>query len=180
MDKSFDQLEEEVEASGKTAIKRNAISAPVRKLLELDLLKGSVLDYGCGRGDDVRYLGIKEDINVHGYDVNHYPYREYMYFYYDVVLCTYVINTLESIENRLDVLCSVLDLCDDDGGAAYITVRRDCKTGKTSRGTWQCGEIDVIAEAERIIKEYSFYCKWMVESLYKCSRFEIYKFYQDS
>ena len=44
--------------SHKTAIKRNKLSAPMRYLSENNLLKGDLLDYGCGRGDDADLLSM--------------------------------------------------------------------------------------------------------------------------
>lgn len=39
-----------------TAIKRTGISVPTRYLLKHDLLKGRILDYGCGFGFDTDEL----------------------------------------------------------------------------------------------------------------------------
>lgn len=50
-----------------TAIVRNKISTPAKRLLELGKIKGSVLDFGCGRGDDIKFLsGL--GFNIRGYD----------------------------------------------------------------------------------------------------------------
>ena len=51
-----------------TAIKRTAISAPTRFLLEHQLLKGRVLDLGCGYGFDT------DELKRQGYDVTGYDY----------------------------------------------------------------------------------------------------------
>jgi len=81
-----------VEASGKTAIYRPKPSRPARKVLDSYLtLLPSVLDWGCGRGKDVlayRAAGL----SAIGYDLNHQkilPYKKY-----DLITCTYVLNTL--------------------------------------------------------------------------------------
>ena len=45
-------------ARHRTAIRRGDLSKPVRTAVEDQLIseKTTVLDYGCGQGDDVRYL----------------------------------------------------------------------------------------------------------------------------
>lgn len=119
--------------SHKTAIARSGPSSPL-KLIEPMLSKNSIiLDYGCGRGDDVKHLR-KEGYSIDGYD----PHWKDVDLssknnFYDIVLCTYVLNVLP--EGHEDDL--LLDIKDKlkDSGVAYITVRRDSfKEGYTSRG----------------------------------------------
>ncbi|MHA2069409.1 MAG: methyltransferase domain-containing protein, partial [Candidatus Thorarchaeota archaeon] len=50
-----------------TAVRRNKPSAPLKFLLKHGLIKGRILDYGCGRGDDCKHLYTTHDYVV-GYD----------------------------------------------------------------------------------------------------------------
>ena len=92
-----------------------------------------ILDYGCGKGADVKYLKGKGH-SVDGYD----PYYNDIDLsskdsYYDVVICSYVLNVLDKSKERalVDDIMSKLK----SGGRAYISVRRDSfKEGFTSRG----------------------------------------------
>jgi hypothetical protein len=117
--------------SYKTAISRSNPSAPLRYLEKMGLIKGRVLDYGCGRGADGRYLTSKS-ISTDSYDPHWSPIslegRQY-----DVILCTYVLNVLEKKDERSIIKKIRQRLAPN--GKAYISVRRDIKTdGPTSRG----------------------------------------------
>ena len=46
-----------------TAIKRTSLSAPTRYLLQHSLLKGRILDFGCGYGFDT------DELKRQGYDI---------------------------------------------------------------------------------------------------------------
>jgi 2-polyprenyl-3-methyl-5-hydroxy-6-metoxy-1,4-benzoquinol methylase len=50
-----------------TAIDRTKLSSPVQFLLDRDLLKGRILDFGCGLGNDVKVLH-KKGFDLTGYD----------------------------------------------------------------------------------------------------------------
>lgn len=125
--------------SGRTAMARRKASAPLRWLLEKfpECIAGRVLDLGCGKGADVEHL---EDLGVpvQGWDPNHRPDSEALEAGpYGTVLCTFVANVLDRRERR-DLLDQILGLL-DDGGEAYVTVRRDVPKEGTwsSLGTWQ-------------------------------------------
>jgi len=61
----------------KTAIDRNQLSQPMQTLARHGYLDGnwSVLDYGCGKGDDVRELEAR-GLDVLGWDPNFFPDAE--------------------------------------------------------------------------------------------------------
>lgn len=103
-----------------TAIRRNRPSAPLNYLLGSSTLSGRILDYGCGRGDDVEYLS-SQGYPVDGYDPYHRPAE--LTGTYDTILCFYVLNVLPE-DDRRKVLLSINDLL-TPGGVAYIAVRRD-------------------------------------------------------
>lgn len=116
--------------SKKTAIHRKAPSVPMRWLSSQGMLRGTMLDYGCGHGIDADTFGMDK------YDLNWFPTkpdREY-----DTITCNYVLNVIQSPIDRLAVLVSILARL-KKSGTAYITVRADKKKlkGVTSTGTWQ-------------------------------------------
>ncbi len=120
-------------SSAKTAISRKTLSAPMRVLSRRKLLCGATLDYGCGRGFDADYLDIQ------GYDP-HWRNDESILFpmYYNTITCNYVLNVIESQDEREKVLDHIFWLLAPKG-IAYITVRRDGHElkGKTKSGSWQ-------------------------------------------
>ena len=111
--------------TARTAIARKGPSAPVKALWKKGLIQGPVLDFGSGRGEDVRWLRGK-GVKVDAYDPHHgpakLPDRKYA-----TVLATYVHCVLpraqqakatKEIRSRLR-----------DGGRGLITVRTDtCPT----------------------------------------------------
>jgi 2-polyprenyl-3-methyl-5-hydroxy-6-metoxy-1,4-benzoquinol methylase len=117
-------------------------------LYDNGLLKGSVLDYGCGRGQDVDRLALK-GIDIEGFD----PYwRKWdgdavaispVLHSFDTVTCNYVLNVIENQYERQQVVLDIVLLL-KDGGKGYISVRNDKKNlkGYTSKGTWQ-GYVEV-------------------------------------
>ncbi len=119
--------------SWKTAIRRKAISRPMSYLHSMGLLKGRVLDFGCGHGQDVERLA-NLGVNIHGYDPHLQPDLPRGKF--DVITCNYVLNVLPAHE-RLTVLAHISTLL-RKGGVAYISVRRDIKADYvTAAGTQQ-------------------------------------------
>lgn len=87
----------------KTAIGRTDLSRPFRLALAAGLIRGadSVLDYGCGRGDDVRSLQAL-GFDCVGWDPVHAPEGEKRES--DVVNLGYVLNVIEDPEERTKTL----------------------------------------------------------------------------
>lgn len=147
-----------------TAMHRKTMSAPLRWLLENTRFPGPVLDYGCGHGQDVRELQARDYV-AHGWDPVHFPNgtdfadkRDA----YAIVLCTYVLNTIESPDDRDAVLADIVGAL-APGGTAFVTVRRDVQTdGSTSRG-WQ-GNV-LLATTDTAL----------VRSLHRVADYEIYE-----
>lgn len=99
------------------------------------LRKGqSILDYGCGRGDDVRLLrGL--GFNIVGYDPYWEPWAVDQ-FRPDVITCNFVLNTIEDSEKIDEILNKMFAL---KAIKCYTSVRADVKNlnGLTKRGTYQ-------------------------------------------
>ncbi|QKW32073.1 DNA phosphorothioation-associated putative methyltransferase [Nocardiopsis flavescens] len=94
-----------------TAIARRGLSVPARTAL-LDQQIGkttTVLDYGCGRGDDLRSLADM-GIQVEGWDPVYFPGGKQKVA--DVVLLTYVLNVIEDPCERRSTLNQAWDLAD--------------------------------------------------------------------
>lgn len=105
-----------------TAIKRTDLSVPVRYLLQHGLLKGRILDFGCGFGYDT------DELKQRGYDITGYDYHyrtEYPKGKFDTIICIYVLNVLEPYA-QAEVMMNVSNLLSPKG-TAYFAVRRDLK-----------------------------------------------------
>ncbi len=86
-----------------TAIERNKLSAPMQTLAKNSYLDGdySILDYGCGKGDD------KRELEAHGLDVSawdpvHNPEGELINS--NIVNLGFVINVIEDKQERSDTI----------------------------------------------------------------------------
>ncbi|MET9964707.1 DNA phosphorothioation-associated putative methyltransferase [Streptomyces sp. NPDC006356] len=93
----------------RTAIGRVALSAPARQALADRQLvpERTILDYGCGRGDDVRSLE-RLDCRIAGWDPYYRP--ETTLRPADVVLLTYVLNVIEDPAERRHTLTQAWEL----------------------------------------------------------------------
>lgn len=137
-----------------TAIFRKALPVPVRWLLSQNMIHGNVLDYGCGKCKELndKYIGgVPGVLSVVNYDPHWHPapfspLGQYPINYpkhsdwgaYDVVLCTYVLCTVEEREQK-PILKRIRSLLRPNG-VAYITVRNDEPKqgyGVSSKGTFQ-------------------------------------------
>ena len=93
----------------KTAISRNSLSSPMFILAKKNYLNGnySVLDYGCGRGDDLRELEA-HNIDAIGWDPVHRPETDLEPC--DIVNLGFVINVIEDKNERDKTLKRAFDL----------------------------------------------------------------------
>ena len=122
--------------SYRTAISRRSLSAPTKWLLDHDLIKGKVLDFGCGRGGDADRLRFDHGFECGQYDPHYSPFYP-LDGQYDTIICNYVLNTVPEQEATC-ILAKINHLYHFVGGVAYITVRRDIKKpGYTKIGTYQ-------------------------------------------
>ena len=72
-----------------TAKERTSVSFPTRWLKQHNLLKGDILDFGCGFGFDTDELQ-KEGYSIVGYDNFYRP--EYPTKRFDTIICNYVLK----------------------------------------------------------------------------------------
>lgn len=96
-------------ARHKTAIGRTDLSKPMRSALEDGaLIEGfTVMDYGCGRGDDLTRLRA-QGYTVNGWDPGHDIDGRVVSA--DLVNLGYVVNVIEDPEERADVLQTAWNL----------------------------------------------------------------------
>lgn len=125
-----------------TAKERVVLSFPAKMLLNKGLLKGDVIDFGCGFGKDVELLKAK-GISIIGYDKHYFP--EYPQKRFDTIICFYVLNVLLP-EEQSAVLMELSQLIKPTG-KVYIAVRRDIifegfRTHKIhQKKTYQCNVV---------------------------------------
>ena len=128
----------------KTAIDRNQLSQPMQALARHNYFNGeySVLDYGCGKGDDVRELEA-HGIDVSGWDPIHRPTEKLENK--DLVNLGFVLNVIEDRAERTKTLAKawgyankVLVVAVMVAGESIINQFKPFKDGViTSRNTFQ-------------------------------------------
>ncbi|MFJ2805069.1 DNA phosphorothioation-associated putative methyltransferase [Kitasatospora sp. NPDC087271] len=127
-----------------TAISRSGLSVPARQaVIDHQVEAGrTVLDFGCGRGGDVRVLRSMH-FDVTGWDPYYFPQSRQDPA--DVVLMTYVLNVIEDAEERRKALARAWHLA---GHVLVVSTRLVWERNKvsgscaadgvlTSRGTFQ-------------------------------------------
>jgi len=139
--------------SAKTAMSRNDFSGPMKWIAGRGLITNEMkgLDYGCGHGSDADRLGFD------GHDKYHCPRPDLLEEAavegegYDVITCIYVLNTIPSSDERLEVEKDLMR-CLAPGGTAYLAVRNDKAhlNGWTSKKTWQ-GMVSPISKKWELI-----------------------------
>ena len=142
-----------------TAIKRTDLSVPTRHLLQNNLLRGKILDYGCGFGYDTDELKNR-GFDIQGYDYYYRP--NYPEGKFDTIICNYVLNVLEPYA-QAEVMMNVSNLLKPNG-TAYYAVRRDL----TEEGF----------RLHAIHKQYTYQCnvKLPYKSVVANKSFEIYQY----
>lgn len=128
----------EEDQSHLTAISRSTLSAPMKALRDLGLLRGSVLDFGSGRGDDVKALRAA-GMSAQGWDPHYADDKPPAPA--DVVNLGFVLNVVEDPAERRKTLARAWKLA---GKTLAVAVRVDPIEGKpkgdgvvTSAGTFQ-------------------------------------------
>ena len=156
----------QVNNSFKTAIRRNKPSSPCVWLVKSGLINpdDKVLDYGCGKGDDVRGLA-NIGIDVTGYDP-HYAPQEAPFKHYDVVMCNYVLNVLDDDDQVYDCIAKATSHAKDNG-KVYFTVRRDLKKQKVVNHNRKTVQRNVELDGRQFV------------SVHSCAGYEIYTWRDD-
>lgn len=146
----------------KTAIDRNQLSQPMRILARHNYLNGnySLLDYGCGKGDDVRELEA-HGIDVSGWDPVHCP--EGTLVSSDIVNLGFVLNVIEDYQERVETLERAWEYADSllivsvmIAGESLISQFRPYQDGViTSRNTFQkyYSQLEIRTFLEHTLKE---------------------------
>jgi DNA phosphorothioation-associated putative methyltransferase len=126
-----------------TALTRYGFSAPIQALARFGFLDGSktVFDYGCGRGDDLR--GLRENnIEAIGWDPHFAPNGVKQTAH--LVNLGFVINVIESIDERIEALRGAYVLADELLVVSAMLANQDAISGTpygdgvlTSRNTFQ-------------------------------------------
>ena len=157
-----------------TAKERTSVSFPTRWLQQNNLLKGEILDFGCGFGFDTDELQ-KEGFDIVGYDNYYRP--EYPTKRFDTIICNYVLNVLEPKE-QVEVLMEISELLKPTG-TAYFTVRRDLKSEGFrfhyvhKQPTYQCNVVlpykSVFLNENCEIYEYKHFSKTNYKEKYELS-----------
>lgn len=83
-----------------------------------------LLDYGCGDGSDAYWFNQRSDVFAFSYDPISKPH-DYSDREFDVVTCSYVLNVIEDLTERADVVRKCLNHATT---AAIFTVRTDVQT----------------------------------------------------
>ncbi len=111
----------DIEMSSRTAINRKRPSYPLLISLSHGLIKGLVIDYGCGHGADVKYLN-SIGYKAVGYDPNFFPDRSVLKdSFYDTALNFYVLNVVFP-ETRIQILKDIKRIL-KSGGSIVVAVR---------------------------------------------------------
>jgi len=94
-----------------TALVRYGFSAPIQSLTRYGFLDGNytLFDYGCGRGSDVKGL-LENSIKASGWDPYYATDNEKIPS--DIVNLGFVINVIESVEERVQALQGAYALAD--------------------------------------------------------------------
>ncbi len=139
-----------------SAMSRRDISKPLKNLITKNLVKGSILDFGCGRGFDSEYLKMC-GYEVISYDKYH-PETQYRVLpekKSDTAICIYVFNVIDSLQEHQETLELLKSLAKN----IYIAVRSDYKEApKTAFQRFYNKELisELFGEVQYISVSYEF------------------------
>ena len=122
-----------------TAVARKGLPKPTEWLSRMGALRGSTLDYGCGRCHEVNNQFLDGSLGwVDGYDPYYHPLG-ITQTSYQTIICNYVLCVLPTQKEQIEVLEEIQELLGKNG-VAFISVRNDVPRaghGWTARGTYQ-------------------------------------------
>ena len=122
------RAELETLAGYRTAIARTKLSAPMRWYRQAGLLKGEVLDYGCGL----------DPHDFARFDPEHFPNYDLLGQAWDVVTCNFVLNVLPLEHNRHELLLALAGLIAQDG-IGLVAVWQKAREDTATEAGYQCG-----------------------------------------
>jgi DNA phosphorothioation-associated putative methyltransferase len=126
----------------RTAIKRTRASKPLRDLLDFEpqTFGTSVLDYGCGYGEDVAFLRDQRMVSM-GYDPHKpFGYSRMTTHNFDIVLLIYVLNVLPRREEREDTIKKAWERV-APGGFLFVATRSPAEIWKLqAKNCWKSCE----------------------------------------
>jgi len=143
-----------------TAIRRHGtLATPIGiQLVERHLLDtwgvGTILDYGCGRGEDVDFY-IKHGFSARGYDscpkVKRFAPLPNEQF--DLVTCVFVLNVLPFPSERREVCDRIINLC-RPGGRVVLTTRSAGAVNRVAKAGWETYKDGYISDC----RKHTFQC----------------------
>ncbi len=151
-----------------TAVGRMKLSRPMRHLVENNYLSSDgeyrdTLDYGCGKGDDIRGL-LVEGIPCHGYDPHHRNETWILNWKWDVVTCIYVANVLGRKEAN-GLIGDIQEIL-KPSGICYMAIRNDLpETGRNGRG---CTQTPWKLKGAGLLHKSAGFYLYSIRKEYKC------------
>lgn len=133
----------------RTAIKRYNLSRPLRVALEDGIIsqQTSVLDYGCGKGDDMRNLDAR-GVSCVGWDPESYPDGRLCGA--DVVNLGYVVNVIEDPNERAEILRSAWHYTQD---TLIVSARLARENGSLNHTQYQDGIVTGLGTFQKFYEQ---------------------------
>jgi DNA phosphorothioation-associated putative methyltransferase len=137
-------------ARHRTAIRRTDLSRPIRTALEDQLIRDTttVLDYGCGQGDDVRNLATL-GVTCIGWDPQYCPNTTMCTS--DVVNLGYVVNVIEDAQERASVLRSAWEYAKE---TLIVSARVDGDPDPRSDSSFRDGHLTRISTFQKYFEQH--------------------------
>ena len=126
-----------IDRSHNTAMARKGASAPARELVKRGIIRPgqSVLDFGCGRGADVKFYSALP-AEAEGYDPHWRPERPFGKRF-DRVTMMYVVNVIDDHASRVRALRSAASHLATDGALVVVArSQKDIDDSLKRKGGW--------------------------------------------
>lgn len=134
-----------------TALNRKEFSRPVQHSLKRGIInpRTTVLDYGCGKGADVRILTQNKYIAT-GYDPYYFKKKPKRNCKFNIVMLTYVNNTIEDEKERIDVIKDAISYATD-----WFIISSRYKSPGYPKNTWKVYNDGYITSRQTFQKFYT-------------------------
>ncbi len=130
--------------SYKTAITSDRPSRIARVLVSYlkskkpDMKVNRILDYGCGKGRDLKYYESELNCEVKGWDpYEPFGFSQYPNGKYDIVTCVFVLNVVPEIAERYEIIKKALSYVKKNGFLLIATRSAKEINDKASKGGWK-------------------------------------------